>query len=216
MMEHAHTSGGGAAKDPVCGMSVDPARAAGEHEHQGRTYYFCSRHCLEEFRAHPQQYLGGAVVQLMPAAPAPAKVVPPPVEGALWTCPMHPEVVQDKPGACPKCGMALEPQTVTAEEEVNPELADMQRRFWASLVLTVPVFALAMSDVLPGQPVQHALSARLITWIQLALATQAVLLGGWPFFARGWTSLANRSLNMFTLIALGTGTAYVYSLVAAL
>src|SRR3990167_8569987 len=210
MIEHAHTSGGGAAKDPVCGMSVDPARAAGEHQHQGRTYYFCSRHCLEKFRAHPASYLGGAVVQLMPAAPAPA------VEGAVYTCPMHPEVVQSQPGACPKCGMALEPQTATAEEEVNPELADMQRRFWASLVLTVPVFALAMSDVLPGQPVQHALGARFITWIQLLLATPVVVWGGWPFFEWGWASLVNRSLNMFTLIALGTGTAYVYSLVAAL
>jgi len=209
MIEHAHTSGGGAAKDPVCGMSVDPARAAGEHEHQGRTYYFCSRHCLEEFRAHPQQYLGGAVVQLMPAAPRPAPA-------ALYTCPMHPEVVQSQPGACPKCGMALEPQTATAEEEVNPELEDMQRRFWASLALTAPVFFLAMSDLIPGQPVQHALGARLITWIQLALATPVVLWGGWPFFERGWASLVNRSLNMFTLIALGTGTAYVYSLVAAL
>ena len=209
MIEHAHTSGGGAAKDPVCGMSVDPARAAGEHEHQGRTYYFCSRHCLEEFRAHPQQYLGGAVVQLMPAAPRPAPA-------ALYPCPMHPEVVQSQPGACPKCGMALEPQTATAEEEVNPELEDMQRRFWASLALTAPVFFLAMSDLIPGQPVQHALGARLITWIQLALATPVVLWGGWPFFERGWASLVNRSLNMFTLIALGTGTAYVYSLVAAL
>ena len=209
MIEHAHTSGGGAAKDPVCGMSVDPARAAGEHEHQGRTYYFCSRHCLEKFRAHPASYLGGAVVQLMPAAPpAPA--------GALYTCPMHPEVVQSQPGICPKCGMALEPRTVSAEEEVNPELEDMQRRFWASLALTVPVFALAMSDVLPGQPVQHALGMRVLTWIQLVLATPVVLWGGRPFFERGWASLANRSLNMFTLIALGTGTAYVYSLVAAL
>ncbi len=208
-MEHAHTSGGGAARDPVCGMSVDPARAAGQHQHQGRTYYFCSRQCLEKFRAHPQQYLGGAVVQLMPAAPRPAPA-------ALYTCPMHPEIVQVQPGACPKCGMALEPQTATAEEEVNPELVDMQQRFWASLVLTVPVFALAMSDVLPGQPVQHALGARLITWIQLALATPVVVWGGRPFFARGWASLMNRSLNMFTLIALGTGTAYVYSLVAAL
>jgi len=218
-MEHTHTSGGGAAKDPVCGMSVDPARAAGQHQHQGRTYYFCSRQCLEKFRANPQQYLGGAVVQLMPAAPRPAPVHGEPVQGepaALYTCPMHPEVVQAQPGACPKCGMALEPQTATAAEEVNPELTDMQRRFWASLALTVPVFALAMSDVLPGQPVQHALGMRVITWIQLLLATPVVLWGGRPFFERGWASLVNRSLNMFTLIALGTGTAYAYSLVAAL
>ena len=133
-----------------------------------------------------------------------------------WVCPMHPEIVRPEPGSCPICGMALEPRTVTAEEEVNPELVDMSRRFWISLGLTVPVFALAMSEMLPGQPVQHALPARLLSWLQLALATPVVLWGGWPFFERGWQSVVNRSLNMFSLIALGTGTAYLYSITAAL
>jgi Cu+-exporting ATPase len=129
---------------------------------------------------------------------------------------MHPEIVREKPGACPICGMALEPRTVTVEEETNPELADMTRRFWVSLGLTVPIFFLAMSEMLPGQPVQRALSPDLLTWLQLALATPVVLWGGWPFFQRGWASIVNRSLNMFTLIAIGAGTAYVYSVIATL
>jgi Cu+-exporting ATPase len=133
-----------------------------------------------------------------------------------YVCPMHPEVVQDKPGACPKCGMALEPRTVTAEEEENPELAEMKRRFWISLILTAPVLLLAMSDHIPGQPVQRALSSRLMAWIEFVLATPVVLWGGWPFFVRGWRSIVNRSLNMFTLISVGTGTAYFYSVVATL
>ena len=133
-----------------------------------------------------------------------------------YVCPMDPEVVQDKPGACPKCGMALEPRTVTAEEEENPELTEMKRRFWISLILTVPVLFLAMSDYIPGQPIQHAMSGRLMAWIEFVLATPVVLWGGWPFFVRGWRSLVNRSLNMFTLISVGTGTAYLYSVVATL
>ena len=133
-----------------------------------------------------------------------------------YTCPMHPEIVRDQPGACPICGMALEPRTVTTEEEVNPELVDMTRRFWISLAFTVPVFLLAMSEMIPGQPVQHALSRHLLAWVQLVFATPVVLWGGWPFFQRGWASIVNRSLNMFTLIAIGTGTAYVYSVVATL
>ncbi|MCI0419412.1 MAG: copper-translocating P-type ATPase [Acidobacteria bacterium] len=133
-----------------------------------------------------------------------------------YTCPMHPEVVKDKPGSCPLCGMALEPRVVTLEEEANPELQDMTRRFWTSLVLTVPVFLLGMSEMVPGQPLQHALSSRLLTWIQMALATPVVLWAGWPFFERGWASFVNRSLNMFTLISVGTGAAYGYSLMATL
>jgi P-type Cu+ transporter len=133
-----------------------------------------------------------------------------------YVCPMHPEVVRDAPGSCPICGMALEPRTVTLEEEVNPELADMKRRFWVSLALTLPVLLLAMSEMIAGQPVQRALGARLVTWLQLALSTPVVLWGGWPFFARGWASVVNRSLNMFTLIAVGTGAAYAYSVVATL
>ncbi len=133
-----------------------------------------------------------------------------------YVCPMHPEVVQDKPGACPKCGMALESRTATIEEEKNPELVDMARRFWISLVLTAPVFFFAMSEHLPEQLVQHAPSTRLTAWLEFALSTPVVLWGGWPFFVRGWRSIINRGLNMFTLIAVGTGTAYMYSVVATL
>jgi Cu+-exporting ATPase len=139
-----------------------------------------------------------------------------PAARTQYVCPMHPEVVQDEPGACPICGMALEPRSVTVEEEANPELVAMTRRFWVCLVLSAPVLLLAMSDIIPGQPVQQALAPRVISWIELALATPVVLWGGLPFFARGWVSIVRRSLNMFTLIAVGTGTAYLYSLVATL
>ena len=131
-----------------------------------------------------------------------------------YTCPMHPEIVRPGPGACPICGMALEPRTVTAKEEENPELRDMTRRFWISLILTVPLLAIAMADMLPGMPVDHVVPAGWLPWIELALATPVVLWGGWPFFQRGWTSIVNRSTNMFTLIAMGTGVAYVFSLLA--
>jgi Cu+-exporting ATPase len=131
-----------------------------------------------------------------------------------YTCPMHPEIVRDEPGSCPICGMALEPRTVTLDESSNPELADMTRRFWWSAALSLPVFLLAMSEMLPGQPVQHALSPRPVNWIQFLLATPVVLWGGWPFFQRGWASIVNRSPNMFTLIAIGTGAAYVFSVIA--
>ena len=133
-----------------------------------------------------------------------------------YVCPMHPEIVRPEPGFCPICGMALEPRTVTLEEEVNPELVDMTRRFWISLVLTTPIFFLAMSDMIPGQPLQRIASPQLLNWLQLGLATPVVLWGGWPFFQRGWASIINRSLNMFTLIAIGVGTAYIYSVVATL
>jgi Cu+-exporting ATPase len=131
-----------------------------------------------------------------------------------WVCPMHPEIVRSAPGACPICGMALEPRTVTLEEQVSPEQRDMTRRFWVGVVLTVPVVAIAMSDLIPGQPLQHAVSQRVLAWIQLVLATPVVLWAGWPFFERAWASVVNRSPNMFTLIGLGTGTAYGYSVVA--
>ena len=133
-----------------------------------------------------------------------------------YTCPMHPEIVRSEPGACPICGMALEPQTVAAAEEANPELVDMTRRFWISVALTIPVIVLGMSDLIPGQPLQHLFSMHAIGWIEFVLATPVVLWGGWPFFERGWMSLVNRSLNMFTLIALGTGTAFLYSVIAVL
>src|SRR5215467_5908816 len=134
----------------------------------------------------------------------------------LWTCPMHPQIVRDGPGSCPICGMALEPLTPTAEEPENPELIAMTRRFWVGVVLSLPLLLLVMADDLLGAPVSRALSPAGSLWLQLALATPVVLWGGWPFFQRGWQSLVNRSLNMFTLIALGTGIAYAYSVVALL
>ena len=180
-------------EDPVCHMRVDPTTARFIHQHEGKTYSFCCQGCRDKFRADPGKYLGVAA-----APPAPAK------PGVPYTCPMHPEVRQMGPGACPKCGMALEPVEVTASEEPNAELAEMSRRFWISLALTVPVLARSMA------------SGRVVTWVQLALATPVVIWGGRPFFERGWASIVSRSPNMFTLIAIGTGTAYVYSLVAAL
>ena len=142
---------------------------------------------------------------LEPSVPSPSAV------RVEYTCPMHPEIIRSEPDACPICGMALEPRTVSASEDENPELADMSRRFWISVALTIPVLVLGMSDMLPGQPLQRFLSMRAIGWIELLLATPVVLWGGFPFFQRGWASIVNRSLNMFTLIALGTGTAYIYS-----
>ncbi len=202
-------------RDPVCGMSVDPGAPRATAEHAGRTIYFCGARCAEKFRASPEQFLAPAAA---PAshAPAPHALVPNAPPGAEYTCPMHPEVVRSGPGACPVCGMALEPRTVTLASEENPELRDMSRRFWVSAAFALPLFLLAMSDLLPGTPVQHALGAGRIAWTELALATPPTLWGGWPFFQRGWSSLVNRSLNMFTLIALGTGTAFGFSLVATL
>jgi Cu+-exporting ATPase len=199
--------------DPVCGMTVDPADCAGSFEYKGRTYYFCSEHCLEKFKADPEKYLAESRV----GAPHPRGEEAEPAPGPAYTCPMHPEVRQAGPGPCPKCGMALEAATPTAaEEEANPELADMTRRFWVSLILTAPVFVIGMSDLVPGAPLQHAVAPAVLKWIQLALATPVVLWGGWPFFVRAWASLAGLSLNMFTLIAFGTGIAYAYSVVATL
>src|SRR5437660_6169518 len=139
-----------------------------------------------------------------------------PLTRTEYTCPMHPEIVRDQPGSCPICGMALEPRTVTATEEDNPELRDMTRRFWISVALTVPLLAIAMTDMLPGMRVERVLRGAWLPWIQLLLATPVVLWGGWPFFQRGWASIVNRSTNMFTLIAMGTGVAYLYSLIATL
>jgi Cu+-exporting ATPase len=192
-----------AAKDPVCGMDVDPQHAAGSHVHNGVTYYFCSGHCLARFRASPERYLAP---QAQPEA----------MPGGDYTCPMHPEIVQTGPGACPVCGMALEPKTLALEQTPNPELAAMSRRFWISLALTIPVFVLAMAEMIPGRPFYGLLSARALNWLELALATPVVLWGGKPFFERGWASIRRRQPNMFTLIAMGTGAAYAYSLLAAL
>jgi Cu+-exporting ATPase len=265
-------------RDPVCGMTVDTARATAQVVYAGKTYYFCCAGCADKFRAEPAKYLSsnaptatervGSVVQfsrahiaavtpalaasheeIHDARPLAAKdasrnayVCPmdpevredypgacpkcgmalepslpiAPATRVEYTCPMHPQIVRPGPGSCPICGMALEPRTVIAEQPENPELVSMTRRFWTSVALTIPVLVLGMSDLLPGQPLQHVLTIRAMGWIELALATPVVLWGGWPFFERGWTSLVNRSLNMFTLIALGTGTAFFYSVVAVI
>jgi Cu+-exporting ATPase len=252
------------AKDPVCGMRVDPAKAASSTTHEGKTYYFCSRGCAEKFEAGPAKYLSAAdasstsslagspriaLAEEGPAARSSDEKVLAPVSQAVyicpmdpevrksgpgacprcgmaleaempasstktqWTCPMHAEIVRDAPGACPICGMALEPRTVTSTDDENPELRDMTRRFWISVVLGVPLVALAM---LRMGPPAHTLTPRLATWIEFALATPIVLWCGWPFFQRGWASVKFRSPNMFTLIAMGVGVAYVYSAVATI
>jgi Cu+-exporting ATPase len=188
-------------------MTVDPKAAkGGSHTHQGKTYYFCNPKCRTRFAAEPEKFLA--------PTPEPEPVEAPP--GTVWICPMDPEVRQDHPGACPKCGMALEPEQplALAEEGPDPELLSMTRRFWVGVVLSLPVFFLGMSEMIPGQPVQHALAPQLLAWVQLVLATPVVLWGGWPFFQRGWASVKNRHLNMFTLIAMGTGAAYLFSVVA--
>ena len=203
-----HGHGGASAlahstKDPVCGMDVDPHTARHKAEHGGRPYYFCSAGCKDKFVADPARYLNGE-------AP-PVQAVPP---GTTYTCPMHPEIRQVGPGSCPICGMALEPEMATAEAGPNPELVDFTRRFWIALVLTLPVFILEMGTHLSGG---HGwINQSLSNWLQLVLATPVVLWAGFPFFERGWRSVVSGNLNMFTLIAMGTGVAYVFSLVATL
>ncbi len=186
--------------DPVCGMTVDPVTSKHRFDHQGLTYHFCSAGCRTKFAAAPETYLDKA---------APKEPVP---EDAIYTCPMHPEIRQIGPGSCPICGMALEPEVVSLDDEPNPELADMTRRFWIGLVLALPAVVLEMGGHLVGA---HAwVDQTLSNWIQLGFATPVVLWAGWPFFVRGWQSLVTRNLNMFTLIAMGVGVAYVYSVVA--
>ncbi|MBL7557961.1 MAG: cadmium-translocating P-type ATPase [Bdellovibrionaceae bacterium] len=191
-------------KDPVCGMMIDPATAKGGHtEFKGETFYFCNPKCKTKFEADPQKYL----TQEPKAAPTAAE------QEAIYTCPMHPEVRQKGPGNCPICGMALEPEEVSLDEAENPELTDFTKRLKVSIPLTIPLLLLAMSDLIPGQPVQHAIPAWLNAGIQFLLATPVVLWAGFPFFERGWASVNSRNFNMFTLIALGTGVAYIFSLV---
>nr|WP_316627050.1 heavy metal translocating P-type ATPase [uncultured Brevundimonas sp.] len=193
---------GGKAVDPVCGMAVDRAAAQHRAEHEGHDYVFCSAGCRTKFVADPGKYLG----EKLEAKAAPA--------GTIYTCPMHPQVRQEGPGSCPICGMALEPETVTAEALPNQELKDFTRRLWVGAVLTLPVAALEMGGHLTG--LMDRIPGQTSNWIQFVLATPVVLWAGWPFFVRGWKSLLNRSLNMFTLIALGVGAAWVYSVVAVL
>jgi len=200
---HAHIAPKDAVLDPVCGMTVDPHTAEHRQAHNGRSYYFCSAGCGTKFAADPAKYLDR---DQSAAAPVP--------EGAIYTCPMHPEIRQRGPGSCPICGMALEPELATADTGPNPELADMNRRFWIGLVLTVPVFVLEMGAHIVGG--HGFIDQTLSNWIQFAFATPVVLWAGWPFFVRGAQSLVTRNLNMFTLIAMGTGVAYAYSVAATL
>jgi len=192
--------------DPVCGMTVDPARAKHRAEHGGHSYVFCSARCREKFSADPSRYIVASAKARTPAAAG----------EVLWTCPMHPQIVRKEPGNCPICGMALEPMTPAAGDTENPELRDMTRRFWAGVALSLPLLAIAMAEHFDKAALDALFSPHLLVWVQLILGTPAVLWGGWPFFQRGWASIVSRRLNMFTLIALGTGVAYVYSLVAAL
>jgi P-type Cu+ transporter len=233
--------------DPVCGMAVDPADAAGSHEHHGRTYYFCNPSCLERFRANPSEFVqaDGRAVSPAPQATPGARAYVCPMDpevresapGACpkcgmalepdlsdpaaltrveYTCPMHPEIVRDAPGACPICGMALEPRTVMLDEAPNPELVDMTRRFWIAVALGAPVFVTTMIDMaLPGGLMRYV-DMRAINWIGLLFGTPVVLWAGWPFFVRGWRSIVNRSPNMFTLIAMGVGSAYAYSAIGTI
>ncbi|WHZ23319.1 MAG: P-type ATPase [Nitrospira sp.] len=232
--------------DPVCGMTVDPATTVWLVTHQGTPYYFCCEGCLTKFRTDSERYLNpssskqttsGTVAPpgtkyVCPMCPEvleekpipcpkcgmalePSSFLPPPTK-TEYVCPMHPEVVQPEPGDCPKCGMALEPRTVTVEEEQNPELVDMTRRFRIAFGPAAAVFVLAMSHMVPGHPIQQILSDERSAWVQFLFSTPVVLWAGWPFFQRGWASIMHRSLNMFTLIAIGTGTAYLYSAFATL
>lgn len=257
-MAGSHQQNPGTVQDPVCGMWVEPEKARGSADYKGKKYYFCSPRCVEKFNAEPEKYLApkppGSLVQLGGIAPAqsvPAHPLPPevplPGSGAVtyvcpmdpevrenkpgpcpicgmalepetveYTCPMHPEIVSDKPGSCPICGMALEPRVATGvHEEDDSELRSMTRRFWTGVVLSIPLLALSMGSMVKGGPL-HAMPSGWLEWMQLALATPVVLWGGLPFFQRGWASLVNRHLNMFTLIAIGTGTAYAYSLVGTI
>ncbi len=210
MTEHQHDHDHGdqhqgehRVKDPVCGMTVDPHTAEHRSRHRGETWYFCSSRCRVRFDENPDAFLSGKNPQ---AAPVPA--------GAFYTCPMHPEVRQQGPGDCPICGMGLEPEQVSLDDGPSEELNSMTRRFWIGLVLTLPVFIFEMGGHLIG--LSHIVAPQTSNWIQLMLATPVVVWCGWPFFVRGWKSVVNRNLNMFTLIAIGTGVSLIYSLVATI
>jgi Cu+-exporting ATPase len=212
-MSQVHHHGGGDSAssppviDPVCGMKIQAEKAAARLEQQGDVVYFCSTHCATKFQANPSAYLREEKAPETPSQKTPI---------GTYTCPMHPEVVQDGPGSCPKCGMALEPMQPAAEEGSDPELQMMLQKFWIGLILTAPIFLIAMGGLLPIDAVKHFLHSnmRWLNWVQLGLATPVVLWCGWPFLQRAWTSILQRSPNMFTLIALGVGAAYCYSIIA--
>jgi Cu+-exporting ATPase len=230
--------------DPVCGMQVDPVTAAGMVEHGGVRYFFCSQGCVSKFQADPSKYLQPKSTDeperpvsrldqkteyICPMHPEVHKHGPgdcpkcgmalepetltAPTTRTQYTCPMHPQIIRDEPGNCPICGMTLEPMTVTGID-ANPELDSMTRRFWISAALTLPLLAIMVSDLLPSHPIQGILKGPLLGWFELAIASPVVLWGGWPFFRRGWASIVSRNLNMFTLISIGAGSAYLYSLAA--
>jgi heavy metal translocating P-type ATPase len=226
MNKHTEHSAATVVKDPVCGMDVDPSVSDYRSAHDGQPYFFCSGHCQAKFDAAPEIYVSpsadaghehdghagqghdGYEHRETPAGPAPVSG-----EVAEWTCPMHPEIRRPGPGSCPICGMALEPVMVTADSGPSPELAHMRRRFWVGVALSFPVVVLGMGgDLIPA--IHDVISPRASGWLQLALATPVVLWGGWPFFQRGWTSVRTLKLNMFTLIAMGTGVAWLFSVIA--
>ncbi|MDX1965340.1 MAG: heavy metal translocating P-type ATPase [Pirellulales bacterium] len=198
--------------DPVCGMRVNPARAAGVTEYAGATYHFCSLSCRSKFLANPQKYLNAAAVGSFSSMSPGEQPTTNPGETVDYICPMDPEVLSDRPGPCPICGMALEPRVVTLDSGPNPELIDFRRRFWIGLALSLPIIIVAMADMVPGLTWHHY--AQSLNWVQLILATPVVGWCGWPFFVRAWNSFVQRSPNMFTLVGLGVGAAYGYSLLA--
>ncbi len=200
--------------DPVCGMKTEDENAFMKYEYEGRPYYFCSENCLEKFKSDPAKYVHAAHEDHGHAQPT-ETVASPSDASSQYTCPMHPEILQYGPGPCPKCGMALEP-VEPSEDEDQSEYLYMRRRFLIGAILTLPLVIIAMRELIPGNPLEHLASAKLYGWVELILATPVVLWAGWPFFVRGWRSIINRSLNMFTLIGLGIGVSYVYSLVAVL
>ena len=205
--DHAHNGETPVALDPVCGMKVDTTANKPVHSHDGQQYHFCSQGCHDKFAADPEHYLSGAHRKAQEDLPS----------GTLYTCPMHPEIVQEGPGTCPICGMALEPMGVpSGDEGPNPELVDFRRRFWVGAVLTVPLLVLTMGPFVGLGMVRDIFGERMTLWIELVLGTPVILWSGWPFFVRGWNSVVSRNLNMFTLIGMGVGSAYLFSVVAVL
>ena len=205
--DHVHAVEAPAAVDPVCGMTVDMTAGKPTHTHNGLEFHFCGQKCHDKFVADPEHYISGAHREADKDLPS----------GTLYTCPMHPEIVQEGPGDCPICGMALEPQGVpTGDEGPNPELVDFKRRFWVGAALTIPLLVLTMGPYVGLGVVREFLGERVTLWIELVLGTPVILWAGWPFFVRGWKSVVSRNLNMFTLIGMGVGAAYLFSIVAVL